>query len=266
MRLGIAYRIAKVPIDYRAPFVSLIKEAIEKADPEVFNVVYRDVERLTKPFCFSVFFQDFKINDGVIEIGGFTNLNVSMLDFFTGTETDGRVGLALFNGLRNHELAVFKFPNGEKLTRVGVPQLLNEKPPEFFRSGIAQFKTMSPIFLTSGEKNGAKAVLHPATKDGRRDGRQRDNVIMDEEIFKASLAMSLKGHIAGAVDLQPENLKVEVIQHTIGDHMRSRGKPLKFVCSSGTFILRSSPENLHRIYQTGLGFKRNQGFGMLEVR
>lgn len=139
MRPRITCRIAKVPIDYRVSFVSLIKEAMEKADPEAFKAVYKDAARLRKPCCIPVFFRDFKISNGTIEIGGLTSLNVSMLDFFTGTKTDGRVGLALFAGLRDHELAAFKFPNGEKLTRVGAPQILNEKP--LFRRGIKRNQT-----------------------------------------------------------------------------------------------------------------------------
>lgn len=265
MRLRVVYRIAKVPIDYRSSFVSLIKEAIKTADEEIFKTVYEVATRLTKPFCFSIFFQDFKITDGTIDVGGFTNLNISMLDFFGGTDTDARVSLALFNGLRSAKLEKFAFPDGQLLTRIQT-QLVNEKPPDYFSAGEVKFKTMSPILLTSGEKNNARPVLHPATKDVRRTSRPRDNAVFDEEVFRASLAMSLKGHVAGSVFFEPENLKVEVIRHSIGKSSPSSGKPLQFVVGfSGSFTLKGAPEDLHRIYQTGLGFKRNQGFGMLEV-
>lgn len=265
MRLRVVYRIAKVPLDYRAAFVSLIKEAVEQADAEVFKTVYKDAARLTKPFCFSVFFPDFKIDGDIIEIGSLTYLNISMLDFFRGTDTDARVSLALFNGLRSSKLEKFAFPLEVQLTRVHT-QLLDEKPPEYFSSGIARFKTMSPILLTSGEKNGARPVLHPATKDIKRSSRPRDNAVFDADAFNESLAMSLKGHVTGGVYFEPEELKVEVVRHSIGKSRQQSGKPLKLVVGfSGRFALKGAPADLHRIYQTGLGFKRNQGFGMLEV-
>jgi CRISPR-associated endoribonuclease Cas6 len=265
MRLRIIYQIEQVPIDYRDCFVSLFKEAIKTGDEEVYKAAYGDASRFTKPFCFSVFFQDFKITDDMIEIGGLTNLNISMLGFFSGTERDNRISLALFNGLRTPKMRSFPFPNGQELRRTQV-QLLDEKPLEYFRSGTARFKTVSPILLTDGEKNGARPVLHPATHDPRREEGRRSGAIIDKEQFNKSLAMSVKGHVGGDIGFEPEELKVEVVRHTIGESMRQAGKPLKFVCFSGSFMLRAAPEDLHRIYQTGIGFKRNQGFGMLEVR
>ena len=264
MRLRMTYQINKVPIDYRASFVGLAKEAVRVGDEEIFKTAYENAARFTKPFCFSVFFQDFKKSGDTIEIGGLTSFNVSMLDFFKGTEVERRICLALFNGLRSSKLEKSPFPLGEELKRIHV-QLVNERTLADFTGGRVQFKTMSPVFLTSGEKNGARAVLHPKTAEPHRKGTQRENVIYDEETFNGSLAMSLKGCVNGSVGFEPVNLKAEVIQHTIGEHVRSMGRPLKFICSSGTFILSGSPEDLFRVYQTGIGFKRNQGFGMLEV-
>lgn len=264
MRLRLTYQIDRVPIDYRASFVSLIKEAIRTADDEAFHLAYESAARSMKPFCFSVFFQDFKINNGMIEIGGLTNLNVSLLNLLVGTEQDRRIGLALFNGLRDPGLQTFPFPHGQQLRKLQT-HLLDEKPLEYFSSGTVRFKTMSPVLLTNGDKKGAKAVLHPATKDQRRGTRQRDNVVCDEESFAHNLSMSFKGHVEAPVKLIPEDLKVEVVHHTIGESMRAAGRPLKFVCFSGTFQLEGGPKDLHRVYQTGIGFKRNQGFGMVEV-
>lgn len=279
MRLSLTYQVNRVPINYRPLFVSLIKKSIETGDESAYKIAYEGAKRFTKPFCFSVYFPQLSIKEDVIETGGIVNLNISMLDFGfnfvnpgdvegVSSEEDRQICLALFNGIRARELKTARFPLGEELKRSHV-QLMNEKDPDDFAKGKALFKTMSPIFLSNGEKNGGRAVLHPGVKDPHRDNGnggngRRNNVIYDEGIFRKSLAMSLKGCVKDDVAFKPLDMKATVIKHIIGERV-PESPPLKFICSSGTFILSGSPEDLFRVYQTGIGFKRNQGFGMLEV-
>jgi hypothetical protein len=79
-----------------------------------------------------------------------------------------------------------------------------------------------------------------------------EDTVVYENVFKESLAMSLKGYILGRAHFVPEDMKVEVVEHTIGQQMRSSHQALKFVRFSGIFSLKASPYDLYRTYQTGI--------------
>lgn len=124
---------------------------------------------------------------------------------------------------------------------------------------------MSPVIVVDKEK---RPILHPGTKDKKGNLiSQKDGININKEDFLKELRVSLDPYIKDAqFDFIPVGLKKEVIKHSIGEHLRKGLKrPIKLIGFSGRFILKGRPEDLYKIYQLGIGFRRNQGFGMLEV-
>lgn len=242
MRIKFIYKIDKVPIDYRRYFLSLIKETLKDED------IYSCAKRDTKPFCFSVYFERAKIKDEIIEIEGNTNLFISTPDI--------ALFITIYNGLIGDKLKEFKFSNNQVLKRLNTV-LIREKN---INKNEVCFRTMSPIIITDKNK---KPILHPKTKG---DIKNTGDIIIDEEIFLQELKYSVASCINDDdLEFIPVDIKKEVIKHSIGEHLKKTGKKILLVGTSGKFILKSHKDNLQKIYQLGIGFRRNQGFGMVEI-
>lgn len=243
MRIKFIYKIDKVPIDYRRYFLSLIKETIK--DKNIYSSI---AKRDTKPFCFSVCFEKAKIKDEVIEIEGNTNLFISTPNI--------PLFITMYNGLISDKLKEFKFANGQVLKRLNT-FLIREKN---INKNEACFKTMSPIIIVNKNK---KPILHPKTKG---DIKNIGDIIIDEEIFLQELKYSVANNLSkDDLEFIPVDIKKEVIKHSIGEHLKEAGKKILLVGTSGKFILKGNKDDLQKIYQLGIGSRRNQGFGMVEM-
>jgi len=61
-------------------------------------------------------------------------------------------------------------------------------------------------------------------------------------------------------------MKKEIVHHTLKNYRESKHQPLiKLNTSSGTFKLKGNPQDLDAIYKMGIGNRRGQGFGMIDV-
>ena len=261
MRLKLLFRISKILPNYHGAFVSLIKEAVRRADEEMYNEVYVLPNRRVKPFCFAIYYKREKVEDNVIYTDGLVNMNLSMGDI-----TD-RFVLALFNGIRGGKgrtsLYPFPFPLGEKLHLAQV-MLEKEYLPNYFHQYGVSFKTLSPILLHNEEKKNTKAVLHPATtmKSGENIVSGR-NLVISKEAFLNSLKISLNGVATNPIQFVPGKLTATKIPYSVGNIDDQR--PINLIGFKGSFTLRGEPDDLYNVYRFGMGFKRNQGFGMVEV-
>jgi CRISPR-associated endoribonuclease Cas6 len=259
MKIGFVYRINKLPIDYRACFLSLIKEAINRSDPSLYREFYQAANRETKPFCFSIYLKSFKINNNILLIEDDVTLYISSPDLL---EDVNAIGIKIYNGLLN--IKNFPFPLGQILKQVNIFPI-REKDKGWFAKGEACFKTMSPIIIVAGKNK--TPVLHPKTFNKDKSLiTQKDRITLDEFVFLQELNFSLKPYISQEVEFIPVSLRKEVIKHSIGEHLQDViQEPIKLIGFSGRFILRGTPDDLYKIYKLGLGFRRNQGFGMVDV-
>jgi len=259
MRIGFVYRIDKLPVDYRTCFLSLIKEAINRSDPSLYQEFYQTDNRKTKPFCFSVYLKSFKINNNILLLEDNITLYISSTDLL---EDVNAIGIKIYNGLLN--IKNFPFPLGQILKQINIFPI-KEKDKGCFANGEACFKTMSPIIIVASKDK--RPVLHPETRN--KDGSQitqKDGITTDEFVFSQELNFSLKPYILQEVKFIPVSLRKEVVKHSVGEHLRDViHEPLKLIGFSGRFILRGTPDDLYKIYKLGLGFRRNQGFGMVDV-
>lgn len=231
-----------LPIDYRSYFMSFLKSAFQTEDSELCSTLYS--KNKSKAFTFGVHLGGCKVE------GDRIFFDTPLL--FKFRSSDHRAVIALHNYLiKKPDLTL-----GEGIT------LSFEKsqfsPLREIKSGRVLFRSASPIFIRS-LINRNFGVVSPC-----------ENFRGDEE-FENAFIESLSGQAKellgreikkGEISFQPGKLKRRIIKH-----MKSKlgGQYMKLPCFTGSFTIGAPVDVLNIIHQTGLGGRRSQGFGMVEV-
>lgn len=241
MRLSCEYKTSKLPVANKMMFVSLIKKALMNSNEAYFEKLYHYEDKknkATKNFTFSLFMKDFKLDGDYFEIGEKVIFNISTPDY--------EFGINLYNGLLN--LNKFTYKEFE-LNKVKI-SLIKEKP---ITERVMTFKTLSPIFI----RNKENLCLSPFDSDYLKELNYISNTIL----------RSYRGYgLKEQLDMKVINMKKTVVKEEITGFTDVSGKQYLYVNGySGTFMLYGDIEDLRDLYMLGLGFKRNQGFGMIEV-
>lgn len=230
MRLTVSYSLANkyLPLDYRRGFASLLKESLKKANNDLFTRYYAK-SHVLKPFTFSVYFPELRgEEEGRFNIGTRVVLNFSTMSY--------ELGACVYNGLLAHR----SFPLFENTVQL---IYINLRPSTVIRQESAIFKTMAPVLVNT--KGNADWYLLPGD-DGFDEGL---NFAVNE------LARAFLGNADARIEFRPIRIQRKVVRHY---NMDMQG-------FSGIFELRGSPGVLNLIYRVGLGVRRSQGFGMLEL-
>lgn len=241
MRLSCEYRTEEVPVGQMF-MVSIVKEALKSTDREFFEELYTyDGDRSnkrSKNYCSSLFLKDFERKEDVIKINDRVIFNFSTPDY--------EFGVNLYNGLLMVD--EFNYKN-YVLNKIRI-NLLKEKEIEDNR---VRFKTLSPIcikdknnrFLNLDDKNyliELNYIVNEVLKNYRGTGLQKE------------------------LKFNPVNMQKVVVKQKIEKFTKNTGRPYYYINSfKGSFELEGAVEDLRDIYQLGIGFKKSQGFGMLEV-
>jgi len=222
--------------DYRSIFMALIKNAFMKYDPVIYANLYGTEEqkrKVNKPFTFSVKFPQYKgIEGNKIVCGN----QVSMI-FSSDEET---LVTAFYNGLKAQQQIIIgeKFPITFNLIHV---QLL---PFKKITTNKANFKTISPILVN--DKGNNLDYLSPMQPEFSR-------------AFKFIIAE------------QARQFQIPCTEEMIEFEIHSMKKlPLthyKQTMTSwlGEFSLEAPSNVLQLVYDIGIGVRRSQGFGMLNI-
>lgn len=230
MRLYISFNLCKheLPKDYRKGFISLIKLILDKDNPLLFRYYYS--EKKPKSFTFNVYFpqgvKESTPND--FEVGNKAILQVSSndIDFIT----------AINNGC--HKIKDFQlFYNQitfDKALLIPLKRIHSEK---------VQLKTVSPFLINT--RNDNSWYLVPGEKGFEKAFDKR---------FREEISQWL-GITEFDYEIIPVNWKRCPITHY--NQTMSGVK--------GEFIIKAPREILQLIYDLGIGVRRSQGFGMLEI-
>lgn len=242
MRAKIEIYADKIPISNRMMFVSLLKKALEKSNKEYFNKLYNFDGRKNKklkPFVFSIFLEDYKVQEEEIKINGKINLTLST--------PDTELFINLYNGLLNTKKHRF---NDEYTLSIGKIILLKERE---IISETVEFKALSPIVLKG--KSGRFLTLE-------------DKEYEEELNYIADLTLKTfrgKG-LTRKLEFTPLNYKKVVLKERITGFKKIANKDVFYITGyKGTFKLCGDKEDLKLLYSLGLGFRRSEGFGYIEV-
>lgn len=265
MRLKIIYDVDILPLDYRNYFMKLIKDALSlnELGRYYLNKLYYYGEdfkeksnKAPKPFCFTVRFQhdkeEFKKDKTIFYLK-------TPVEFYVSS-VDKEFLVTLYNGLINKKLYPFKAGDG-LIKKVESVLLLREKK---INKNKAIFKTLAPILI----ENKDDEPLLPIDEDGNNLESSDIRFVYFLKEFNFITDSILKGirgeGIKERIEFKPIRVRKEVVKHRIREKNEDP-KIYTFTCFSGIFELSGSPEDLNYIYQLGIGLRRAQGFGMVEV-
>jgi CRISPR-associated endoribonuclease Cas6 len=235
-----------INIDYRRIFMSLIKNAIRNYDPLMCAMLYGNENnklKVNKPFTFSVFFPEFqKIENDHIYFNKKVNL------FFSSN--DERFLVALYNGLKGlHEIPL----DTNNSLKIHIENIFL-MPKINIKNNKVSFKTMSPILINHKENDNYVK---------NNDFKYEKYILPDEKGFLEDFKRIIVN--------QASAFNVPCIADLININIRDyKPMPLKHfnqIMSAwlGTFDIEATQQVLQLVYDTGIGVRRSQGFGMLDI-
>ncbi len=237
----------KVPIGNRIMCLSLIKSALRVENEEIFNELFFYGDRKNKkikPFCFSVFLNNFKLNDGYIEVKENVSVTVSTIS--------NKVGLTIFNGLirmRKRNDGIFEYKDYKlKISNI---TLVKEKTID---DKMIKCKTLSPIYIK--DKSGKSVELE-------EQERFEDELNYISNVF----LQNYRGTgLQEKLKFNPICMKKMVIKEEIKSFKEITNKKFLYINAfSGVFTLEGNEDDLKLLYQGGLGFRRSEGFGLIDL-
>jgi len=230
-----------IATSYRRNFTSLIKEAINPGGTgaEFYEKYYSPSARKVKPFTFSVSFSEDKSSrqKGLIKLAG-SNMGfhfsssdpVFLIHVYNGL-VGMKKGYPLFKGCKA-EIDRFRLMPEKKITR-----------------DECVFKTYSPVIVRNlNRKNDSKGYIGIEHKDFSRNLAQ-SIASMCEALTENRLYLQ-----AGQITVTPLTMKSAVIKNYGGE-----------IGTAGAVKIQAPCDVLQLIYDAGLGAKRSQGFGMVEI-
>lgn len=229
-----------LPKDYRRGFLSIIKSALARSDPSLFKLYYEGKFKI-KPFTFSVFFPG-----GIkFENDQFITGENFILNFSTNSK---KLASHIYNGMFQLFYEPYKvFDNLVRLERVYI------HPPKLIKKSEIRFQTISPMLVTNKDCHIEK------------DGNQYDIYLTpDDEGFDEGIRFLVNEQIKEFLGTNSLSFHYEIIKESCQIvpiwHYNQWNKSVKTV-----IVIKSNPEVLQLLYDTGIGARRSQGFGMLEV-
>jgi CRISPR-associated endoribonuclease Cas6 len=241
MKLQVTYDSTILPNSYHYLFVSKIKKALSISSPELMDELYRyenKKNKKSKSFTFSVFMEDFE------RVGEEFNIKGNIK--WTISSPDSEFMLYLYNGL----LATKNFTyQNYNLTLQNI-QLVKEQIP---KTNEVLFTTLSPIAI----KNQTGRFISP--NDEEYEGAL--NYICDltlKNIRGEGLKKPLK--------FIPVDMKKQVVKLKHEEFNALNDKSILYVNAyRGSFKLVGDVVDLQLLSQSGVGYRRSQGFGNIKV-
>ncbi len=274
MRIKIDLKSEKLPILYRHRIISLIKESLYQSDPEYKNFLYPDKKseysKKVKPFTFSVFIppgcerkkEKFLVDENteVEDIVFYFPPDLSLSLFISSC--DYQFIINVYNGFLQLKQFDFDPLNNIKMTFKKV-FLLNEKK---INSNQVILKTNSPILIENASDT--PLLPEPIINGVALDIFNKEfNTIHDKILQDLRKNDGEKGPgLYQTLEFKPLNIRKQVVKHTLKGFREKAGKPYMVLTTfSGCFRLRGDPRDLQLLYQSGIGLRTGQGFGMVEV-
>lgn len=244
MRLSFTLKVENnvLPISYRVPIMSFIKHIIESEDSEYYKSLYfyKDTKnKKTKPFAFSVYFNNYVLKDENIHFDGLIRVTIC--------SSDDKFFITFCNGLM--KLNEYTYKNSIKFEK----KSMFFEPEKRINDDFIIFRTMAPIVVKN--KNNKMLLFDDINYS------KEFNYICNM-IIKESLGRNLKKElIFKAIEMRKSVVKQDL------KHFQDITNKQSYMITgnSGIFSLEGDKEDLQFLYSSGIGFFRNQGFGLLDI-
>lgn len=241
-----------LPVYYRTLFMAFLKKALSSYNEEYFERLYwweDKKNKWQKPFVFAVNLPNMNFTDNEVLFRGDIVLSLSTSDY--------EFFVNIYNSLINTNLYPHKLANE---CEIELKKAYLVKEPEQFSSSMT-FKTLSPILIEKKEGNEKVPIL--PYDEGFEDVF---NEVVDFELRNIRVLRGQNKGLNKRLGFKPINVKKIVVKHKISEFVENTGKEIMYLTGfGGIFELSGDPDDLKEIYQNGLGFRRGQGFGFIEV-
>lgn len=241
MRMKVEFKTDKLPISYNTLFMSVIKETIRKSSEEYYNSLYYYEDKnnkKTKNFTFSVYVKGYDIKNENFIVKDRVILNISTPDL--------ELGLNIYNGLINYPKFIYK---EYELKRIRV-DLGKER---FIDKEEVILNALSPICIKS--------------KDGKFLNIDDSEYIKEINYISNEVLKNYRGYGLNR-ELRFEDIRLNkvVVKESLREFKSVTGKSYQYVNGyKGRFKLIGNIEDLNDLYKLGVGFKRSQGFGYVDL-
>ena len=242
MRISCDFKVDRLPISYNMMFVSIIKEALKASNNEYYEKLYSysdgRTNKKSKNFTFAIFINDFIKEGEFFKVNGNVTMSIS--------SPDQDFMIYLYNGFTTKKAYQYK---DYKLTRTRF-MVLEEKK---ILGDQILIKALSPICI----KNKDNRFLQ--ISDSAYNGEF--NYISDV-VLKNYRGYGLNEPII----IEPVNYKKRVVKEVIRNFIDISKKDIMYVNSYvGVFKVKGDREDLNDLYKLGIGHRRSQGFGMIDI-
>ena len=241
MRFALEFEFvnADIPLDYRRKFLSFFKKAFENYDKEVFEQLFGEGRISTKPYTFSVYLGQVKFERDYIS---FKEHKKAVLNFST---SDAAYGILFYNSmLKMHNVLYPVEKNSMTLRRIS---LVKEHVIAGSRIVV---RTLSPVIAREHKKERKIDNYFIASEEGF------------EKVLKENIEQGSKEFFD--FDIHEDLMELKVIPVEVRD-TKILHYGHKFFGSIGRFVLEGKPYLLDYLVKAGMGARRSQGFGMIEV-
>lgn len=231
----------KIPIGNRFMVCSLIKKAIEIGDTQLFNDMYfyKDKKnKKIKDFSFAIYLKDFKVEENYINVQGNISITVSTPNY--------NLGIAIYNGLLKIKTFNFK----EYILAVKSVNLVKESK---VNTNTIHCKTLSPICMK--DRNGKSIDIY-------------DNNFEEALNYITNLYLeTYRGYgLRERLKINIVNMKKVVIKEEIQGFKDITNKQFILINSyKGIFNLSGDISDLQTLLEAGIGYRRSQGFGLIDL-
>ncbi|MGB4268038.1 MAG: CRISPR-associated endoribonuclease Cas6 [Spirochaetota bacterium] len=237
---------AMLPPWYRIGFASMIKEALKKENEKLYSLYYgNNTSTIPKPFTFAV---KLNVKEVIKKDINYLKLGNPNVQFYLSSN-DYEFLMSVYNGL----LQIKKYPIYSNTVSIQRFNLVN---PKEFTDTKAVFDIFSPV------------VVRRVTPDKKGAGYTNVN----EADYTQMLFYNIKSlckFLGDSYCLSESDVKINTnaaftvkIPHY---NKKNPQKPEVIVATDGSLTIEAPNEVLKLIYDIGLGARRSQGFGMLEV-
>lgn len=241
MKMKIEFSTSCIPISYNSLFMSIIKEAIKKSNEDYYKNMYYYKEKnnkKTKNFTFSVYVKKYSIEGDNFIIEDKVILNISTPDL--------ELGFHIYNGLMTSKKCLYK---DYGLTRIRIDLSREKKVTE----ERVLFNALSPICVKS--------------KEGKFLEITDDRYIEELNYITNEVVKNYRGSgLKRKLEFENIDLKKVVVKESLREFKKITGKEYQYINGyKGKFILKGDIDDLNIIYNLGLGFRRAQGFGDVDI-
>ncbi|OGO86528.1 MAG: CRISPR-associated endoribonuclease Cas6 [Clostridiales bacterium GWD2_32_59] len=246
MRFALEFELEKneLPVDYRSAFISFLKNIFEKYDNDFYKRLYSKEELKQKPYTFAIFMKNAKFEKDKILLQG----NKIIFNFSTYLY---EYGIYFYNSALKFMNNSYPLANGNNMKLINIV-LQKEK---VISQNVLVAKTLAPIVV----------------RDHNEETNRDTYILWNEENFVEKLKEDIKSNYikftdARNADEQVNNLVIQPVnmKKTVVFHQQEKLKK-GIEASLGVLRLEGDIELLDYLMKAGIGSRRSQGFGMMEV-